>query len=60
MTTLTGNRLPEWIEAVHAARLPGLSTFAEGLRADLVAVVNALALPFSDGPTEGPVTRLRH
>lgn len=35
LTTLGGNRLPEWITEATDATLPGISSFATGLNNDL-------------------------
>ncbi len=39
--------------------LPGISRFATGLNADLVAVTAGLSLPLSSGPVEGNVNRIK-
>jgi transposase len=36
-----------------------LASFARGLKADQPAVAAALSLPWSNGPTEGHITRLK-
>jgi transposase len=54
----TPSALPTWIETVLTSRLPDLKRFATGLQQD-GAVRAALALPYSNGPTEGHVTRLK-
>ncbi|MEV6306950.1 ISL3 family transposase [Actinoplanes sp. NPDC051861] len=59
MTHLHGERLPTWITAAEQATLPGISRFATGLTADLAAVTAGLALPFSSGPVEGNVNRIK-
>ena len=47
---------PEWLEA---ARRTALSRFASGLTRDREAVEAALHLPWSNGPVEGQVHRLK-
>ncbi|GID28036.1 transposase [Paractinoplanes brasiliensis] len=59
MTHLHGERLPAWITAAEQAALPGVSRFAGGLTADLAAVTAGLSLPFSSGPVEGNVNRIK-
>ena len=59
MTHLNGERLPAWITAAEQAELPGISRFASGLTADLAAVTAGLSLPFSSGPVEGNVNRIK-
>jgi len=54
----TPRELQTWIETVLASRLPDLKRFATGLQQD-AAVYAALELPYSNGPTEGHVTRLK-
>ncbi|WP_369220599.1 ISL3 family transposase [Streptomyces sp. R39] len=55
----TGTRLPAWIRAVRADDLPHLHAFSDGLERDLDAVVAGLALPWSSGPVEGHVNRIK-
>jgi transposase len=52
------SKLQTWIETVLASSLPDLQRFATGLHQD-TAVHAALELPYSNGPTEGHVTRLK-
>ena len=56
-------RAPEalvpWFAAVAATAIPDLRTFATGLRRDERAVIAALTLPWSNGQTEGHVTKLK-
>jgi hypothetical protein len=59
MTHLHGERLTAWIAAAEQAALPGISRFATGLTADLAAVTAGLSLPFSSGPVEGNVNRIK-
>ncbi|MGI5147634.1 ISL3 family transposase [Plantactinospora sp. CA-294935] len=59
MTHLNGERLTTWITAAEQAALPGISRFATGLTADLAAVTAGLSLPFSSGPVEGNVNRIK-
>jgi transposase len=60
MTKRTGEQqLPGWLERVDADDQPELHTFAAGIRQDLAAVTAGLSLPYSSGPTEGNVNRLK-
>ena len=62
MANLRGDRLDGWIAAVEADDLPGVHSFATGLRRDHQAVVNGLRLPYSSGPRRGqrePVKTLK-
>jgi transposase len=54
----TPSALPPWVATVLTSSLPDLRRFAMGLRQD-AAVHAALALPYSNGQTEGHVTRLK-
>jgi transposase len=60
MRDLRGDRLPDWIAAVRADDLPALHSFATGLEHDFAAVTAGLTLPWSNGPTEGTVDKLKH
>lgn len=60
MRDLRGDRLPEWITQVRADDLPALHSFATGLEHDFAAVTAGLTLPWSNGPTEGTVNKLKH
>jgi transposase len=54
----TPQELETWIETVLTSSLPDLKRFATGLQRD-PAVRAALDLPYSNGQTEGQVTRLK-
>ncbi|WP_433206878.1 ISL3 family transposase [Nocardia sp. CA-107356] len=60
MRDLRGDRLPEWIAQVRADDLPALHSFTTGLEHDFAAVTAGLTLPWSNGPTEGTVNKLKH
>lgn len=51
--------LDQWLTEVSASGNPALKSFANGLRADLAAVRNALRMNWSNGPTEGHINRLK-
>jgi transposase len=54
-----GTDLEAWIaEAMHS-EIEVLARFARGLREDLTAVTAGLTLPWSNGPVEGQITRLK-
>jgi transposase len=60
MTKRTGEQhLASWLDRVDADDQPELHTFATGIRQDLAAVTAGLTLPYSSGPTEGNVNRLK-
>jgi transposase len=60
MTKRTGEQnLAGWLERVEADDQPELHTFSAGIRQDLAAVAAGLSLPYSSGPTEGNVNRLK-
>jgi hypothetical protein len=54
----TPRELQSWIETVLRSGLPDLKRFATGLQHD-AAVRTAFELPYSNGQTEGQVTRLK-
>jgi transposase len=59
LTGLHGGRLDDWITAVEADDQPDLHSFARGIRRDYDAVVNGLTLPYSSGPVEGTVNKIK-
>jgi transposase len=59
MTGLHGHRLDAWITAVEGDTLTPLAGFAHNLRRDLDAVRHGLTLPYSSGPVEGNINRLK-
>lgn len=56
---LTGERLEEWLKAVQASHLEAFQPFVTGVLQDKDAVFAGLTLPWSNGPTEGHVNRLK-
>jgi transposase len=48
-----------WLEEAVASGIRALNGFVSGIRSDLAAVLNALALPWSNGQTEGQINRLK-
>jgi transposase len=56
--TRTPSELQTWLETVLTSGLPELKRFATGLQQD-AAVRAACELPYSNGQTEGQVTRLK-
>ena len=59
LTELTGQDLPQWIADASDAGLPGISSFAKGLKQDLDAVTNGLTMPWSSGPVECRVNHIK-
>ena len=51
--------LDPWLETCAVSSVKALRTFAAGIRQDYEAVRSALELPWSNGQTEGQVTRLK-
>jgi transposase len=51
--------LGDWLETVKGSAYASLKSFATGIGQDLIAVRVALELPYSNGQTEGQVTRLK-
>ncbi len=54
-----GDRLDAWLDAGAASGLPDLASFADGLRRERPELLAALSLPWSTGPVEGHITRLK-
>jgi transposase len=54
-----GQRLDDWLAAVEADDLPELHRFTTGLRRDYDAVLAGLSLPYSSGPVEGTVNKIK-
>lgn len=55
----TGAQLDGWLEAVATSGLAELQSFVTGVYQDKDAVLAGLTLPWSQGQTEGQVTRLK-
>src|SRR5438309_240030 len=55
----TGHQLDTWRSSAEASRLPELEAFARGIQHDKAAVQAGLTLPWSTGPVEGHVNRLK-
>src|SRR5215470_7668602 len=54
-----GQHLDQWLADVEADDQPQLHSFATGIRRDLQAVTAGLTLPYSSGPVEGNVNRIK-
>jgi transposase len=52
----TATKLEDWLQA---AKLSLVTSFANGVERDLAAVRNAIISPWSNGQTEGQITRLK-
>jgi transposase len=59
MTGRHGDRLDAWITAAEHDTLLPLAAFATNLRRDHQAVTAGLTLPWSSGPVEGNINRLK-
>jgi transposase len=55
----TGQHLDAWLSSAEASRLPEFQSFAKGIQQDKAAVLAGLTLPWSQGPLEGHVNRLK-
>ena len=55
----TGEQLDTWLKAVKASHLEAFQTFVTGVQKDRDAVLAGLTLPWSNGPLEGHVNRLK-
>ena len=51
--------LDAWLALAEASDVPDVRTFAVGLREEYAALDAALRLPWSTGPVEGQITRLK-
>jgi transposase len=51
--------LDAWLTTAEASGVPDMQTFAAGLREEVAALEAALRLPWSTGPVEGQITRLK-
>jgi transposase len=56
---LQGSDLEHWLERVKTTEVKELRQFAHGLERDKAAVVAGLTLPYSTGPVEGHINRLK-
>jgi transposase len=54
-----GEALTTWIAEATASGIAALARFAQGLQDDLAAITAGLTLPWSNGPVEGHVNRLK-
>jgi transposase len=52
-------RLEGWLQEAKKSALPELQQFAAGIQRDKAAVQNGLSLPYSTGPVEGHINRLK-
>jgi transposase len=59
LTQRRGHELQGWLQRVATDGAPALRSFATGLERDLDAVTAELTLPYSSGPVEGAVNRIK-
>ncbi|GGR19231.1 transposase [Deinococcus ruber] len=57
--TRQGEALGQWVKRVRSSGLTNRMSFAEGRECEGSALHAALTLPYSNGPTEGAVNRLK-
>jgi transposase len=55
----TGEQLAAWLSEVQASQLEAFDSFVTGVQQDQDAVLAGLTLPWSNGPLEGNVNRLK-
>jgi transposase len=55
----TGEQLDGWLNEVEASHLEAFDSFVKGVQQDKDAVFSGLTLPWSNGPLEGNVNRLK-
>lgn len=53
------DQLDPWLQAALGSGIPDLRTFAEGLQREYCALKAALTYPYSTGPVEGQINRLK-
>jgi transposase len=53
------DRLDSWLERARTSAVSALQRFAQGLRDDYAAVKAAITVPWSNGPVEGHINRLK-
>jgi hypothetical protein len=53
------DQLDPWLEAALGSGFPDVRTFAEGLQREYSAIKAALTYPYSTGPVEGQINRLK-
>ena len=53
------HELDQWLEDAAASELRPFVSLSHGIQADRAAVVNGLTLPWSTGPVEGTVTKVK-
>jgi transposase len=56
---LEGHWLPAWLARARADDLSELGSFVVGVERDLAAVTAGLTLPWSSGPVDGHVNRIK-
>jgi len=54
-----GEQLDAWLKKVEASQLQAFQTFVTGVQKDKEAVLAGLTLPWSNGPLEGHINRLK-
>jgi transposase len=57
--TRRGEHLDSWMSIVRACHIRELNSFVAGLERDKAAVLAGLTLPYSNGQTEGHITKLK-
>jgi transposase len=55
-----GSYFENWLLACKTCDIPDVQTFAEGLQREYTAVKAALTHPYSNGPVEGNITKLKY
>jgi transposase len=57
--TRQGEQLDSWLDQASSSEFPELVSFASGIKRDYAAVKTALHSPYSTGPVEGNINRLK-
>src|SRR5215467_2091094 len=59
LRTRQPDRLDRWLERARTSAVSALRRFAQGLRADYAAIKAGVTVPWSNGPVEGHINRLK-
>jgi len=54
------SQLDLWLEECLSSGVPDLQTFAEGLKREYSAMRGDLTFPYSNGPVEGQINKLKY
>ncbi len=55
-----GEQFDTWLQSCLDSDIPDIQTFAEGLQKEYLPVKAALTFPYSNGPVEGQINKLKY